>query len=200
MSGACVTTGNNTFSNASDLGSNGVKWPTNVAAGTGGNSSFLLDHEIDSTLCESARTKGAFGDMDNLGIGSSGKSLCSVITVKPSTVPAGWLRSRCQITNIGENRRDRFPVQSKQAEHKVTNFADAASPCHQRAANSLDGEEVSGQYNERLNKLNWQFEKALLSYTVRFDLFPIVNETFQRSIYFQTIKVQATAKRDYFSA
>lgn len=128
----------------------------------GWNSSFLLDHEIDSALCESVRTKDAFGDMDNLGIGSSRKSLCSVITVKPSTVPAGWLRSRCQITNIGENRRDRFPVQSKQAEHKVTNFADAASPCHQRAVSSLDGGEVSGQYNERLNKLNWQFEKSLL--------------------------------------
>lgn len=95
----------------------------------------------------------------------------SVITVKPSTVPAGWLRSRCQITNIGENRRDRFPVQSKQAEHKVTNFADAASPCHRRAASSLDAEEVSGQYNERLNKLSWQFEKLPI-FTACFDIFP----------------------------
>jgi len=129
----------------------------------GWNSSFLLDHGIDSALCESARTTDAFGDTDNLGIGSSGKSLCSVITVKPSTVPAGWLRSRCQITNIGENRRDRFPVQSKQAEHKVTNFADTASPCHRLAASSLDGGEVSGRYNERLNKLSWQFEKSLIS-------------------------------------
>lgn len=78
-------------------------------------------------------------------------------------VPAGWLagwfRSQCQITNISENWRDRFPVQSKQAEHKVTNFADTASPCHRRAASSLDGREVSGRCNRRLNKLSWQFSR-----------------------------------------
>lgn len=109
----------------------------------------------------------ALGDTDNLGIGSSGKSLCSVITVKPSTVPAGWLRSRSQITNIGENRRDRFPVQSKQAEHKVTNFADTASPCH-RCASSSDEREASERYNPPLNKLSRGFVKLFRGVLFRF--------------------------------
>jgi len=84
--------------------SNEVKWPTNAAAGSGLS---WIDREIDPPAGggreekSNARSTDAFGDADNLGIRSSVKSLCPVITVKPSTVPAGWLRSRCQITNIG---------------------------------------------------------------------------------------------------
>jgi len=101
--------------------SNEVEWPTNTAAGAGGSRLSWADREIDPPRRRQrheqrdrekrrrggkrnqtrARSTDAFGDADNLGIRSSVKSLCPVITVKPSTVPAGWLRSRCQITNIG---------------------------------------------------------------------------------------------------